>query len=466
MMAIVTDLDDTLILGNDEANTPMLNLLLDAHQRGERIIVVSGRSLNRLDETKDWLDEHGLEVADGDIHLSDFPSGPNASEAFKVFKAKKLLDDGVKISAWYENDADTRRKLQELGVNTVNPASVRALSPATPGAPVPTSFGVKVDTQAPQEMRDNAHDGLKFYAMGKGGDGLTPQTIREARDMVKGIVTNDKWKRIAAWVARHRVDWEDVPQNHDMKDPNFPGAGAVAAYLWGVDPTDPGSADDVIEYAKKAIAAAEGKDANMGKRAVDAELVDAPSTDVGNVVDASLAAYLKRLLGDVFTLYTTAHGFHWNVLGAGFPQFHELFEEIYEDVYSSIDPIAENVRKLNDFPPFRLPDLVAVRAVEDVEIDRGDGVALAGALAEQNSDVIDCLNAAFDKATADRQQGIANFLAERIDQHQKWAWQLSAVTGVVEAGEPSEVVDAPDSGEGADLVAKLAELYKQMQAGD
>jgi DNA-binding ferritin-like protein len=26
-----------------------------------------------------------------------------------------------------------------------------------------------------------------------------------------------------------------------------------------------------------------------------------------------------------------------------------------------------------------------------------------------------------------REQGVANFLAERIDQHQKWHWQLKAV---------------------------------------
>ena len=102
MNAIVTDLDDTLIGSGDKPIVPMLNLLLDAHENGTRIIVVSGRSLNRLDETKQWLDENGLEVDDSDIHLCDFPASPNA---FKVFKAKKLLDENIVIDAWYENDS-------------------------------------------------------------------------------------------------------------------------------------------------------------------------------------------------------------------------------------------------------------------------------------------------------------------------------------------------------------------------
>jgi len=37
---------------------------------------------------------------------------------------------------------------------------------------------------------------------------------------------------------------------------------------------------------------------------------------------------------------------------------------------------------------------------------------------------------AFDIATALRQQALANFFADRMNMHQKWHWQLSAVTKV------------------------------------
>lgn len=477
MNAIVTDLDDTLIGSGDKPILPMLNLLLDAHENGIRIIVVSGRSLNRLDETKQWLDENGLEVEDSDIHLSDFPAGPNASEAFKVFKAKKLLDENIVIDEWYENDSSTRTKLSALGINVLDPANVRALSPSTPGAP-DFGTGTDVNTQAPQDMRDNAHDGLKFYAEGRGGDGLTAQTIREARDMVKGIVSLDKWKRIAAWVARHRGDWENVAQNNDMKDPNWPGAGAVAAYLWGVDPTDPDSADKVIAYANNAVQDETSKDGSMNKR--DVPMTDVMATGVNdvaadNAAQSDLETYslpdcLQSLLADVFTMYTTAHGFHWNVTGPNFPQFHKLFGKIYQNVFESIDPIGENILKLGQFVKFRLPDLVATRMADDTEVQTGDGVFLASELLDINDDVLASLNRAFIEATNANEQGIMNFIAGRIDEHQTIAWQLRAVTGsiavVPEAdmsveSVPADILTNPTKITPA-LFSQFLELYKTM----
>ena len=101
------------------------------------------------------------------------------------------------------------------------------------------------------KMRDSAELGLKFYAEGKGGDGLTDQTVEEARDIAAGRITEDKVNRMAAWIARHRVDWEGVPQNSDPADERFPGPGAVAAYLWAVDPTDAEDADRVLAWVER-----------------------------------------------------------------------------------------------------------------------------------------------------------------------------------------------------------------------
>jgi hypothetical protein len=67
-------------------------------------------------------------------------------------------------------------------------------------------------------------------------------------------LSEDKWRRIPAWVARHRVDWEGVPRNSDPSNEDFPGPGAVAAYLWGVNPTNPDSADRVIQAAERKLA--------------------------------------------------------------------------------------------------------------------------------------------------------------------------------------------------------------------
>lgn len=90
----------------------------------------------------------------------------------------------------------------------------------------------------PQYIQDAAARGLELRREGFGGDGLTDQTIREARAMARGEMTDDKVVRANAWAARHAVDL-DAPQNSDADADGWPGNGAVAHYLWGIDPLNP-----------------------------------------------------------------------------------------------------------------------------------------------------------------------------------------------------------------------------------
>lgn len=142
---------------------------------------------------------------------------------------------------------------------------------------------------------------------------------------------------------------------------------------------------------------------------------------------ASLADELKVLMSDVVTMYFVAHGYHWNVEGQDFSQYHDLFSDIYGDVYGSIDPIAENIRKLGEYAPFTLSKFTELRTVEAKEV-RPNPQAMAKALLKVNEGVLKSISAAFDAATREDEQGIANFLAERDDMHKKWAWQLTAST--------------------------------------
>lgn len=136
---------------------------------------------------------------------------------------------------------------------------------------------------------------------------------------------------------------------------------------------------------------------------------------------------LKVLLSDVVTLSFVAQGYHWNVEGEDFYQYHELFQEIYEDVHSSIDPTAENIRKLDEYAPFTLSKFIDLRTVESKEV-KADPKAMAKALAVVNQGVIKTLDKASESAEKEREFGIMDFLAGRIDMHKKWDWQLKAST--------------------------------------
>jgi len=142
---------------------------------------------------------------------------------------------------------------------------------------------------------------------------------------------------------------------------------------------------------------------------------------------SALTNDLKTLLSDSVTMYFVAHGYHWNVEGPDFSQYHSLFADIYEDVYSSIDPIAENLRKLDEYAPFTLSKFIDLRTVESVEV-APNPKAMAKALLKVNEGVLVTIGKAFASATKANEQGIANFLAEREDMHKKWHWQLTAST--------------------------------------
>lgn len=136
---------------------------------------------------------------------------------------------------------------------------------------------------------------------------------------------------------------------------------------------------------------------------------------------------LKTLMSDVVTFYFMAQGYHWNVEGQDFSQYHSLFSDIYEDTYSSIDPIAENIRKLDDYAPFSLQKYIDLRTIEFKDVDTTPK-AMANSLMKANKVLLERLNESFKEAEKADQQGIADFISGRIDMHMKWEWQLRAST--------------------------------------
>jgi HK97 family phage prohead protease len=157
---------------------------------------------------------------------------------------------------------------------------------------------VRADTP-PGYIRGAARKGLEYNRDGLGGDGLTDQTIREARLMADGTVSDDKAIRTSAWGARHAVDLE-APQNRDPQDPGFPGAGAVAHYLWGIDPLDPGPARAWFDNQAKLIR--EGEMASS--RIVGGEPIIISDID-GTILDgdrpiAETVAFLQETEEDVY----------------------------------------------------------------------------------------------------------------------------------------------------------------------
>ena len=137
-----------------------------------------------------------------------------------------------------------------------------------------------------------------------------------------------------------------------------------------------------------------------------------------------LADALKTLLATEYAFVIKAQLFHWNVEGPDFAQLHEFFGEIYEEVYdNSIDRTAEYIRTLEDYTPGsfeRFQELSIIKGQTKIPRAR----LMLEELLANNGQMIELLNNTFEVAQNERQEGIANFIAERIDAHGKHGWML------------------------------------------
>ena len=116
-----------------------------------------------------------------------------------------------------------------------------------------------INQEAPAYMRAAARRGLEYYEQGLAGDGVTPGTIREARAMASGEVSDDKWVRLSAWIARHLPDLDAPDANPDSD--NYPSAGVVAHLLWGSGPTKR-AAQRTKDYADSVVARIRAEETN------------------------------------------------------------------------------------------------------------------------------------------------------------------------------------------------------------
>jgi starvation-inducible DNA-binding protein len=141
-----------------------------------------------------------------------------------------------------------------------------------------------------------------------------------------------------------------------------------------------------------------------------------------------LARLLAHVLADTVTVHYLAHGYHWNVKGPEFIQFHDFFQELYEDAAGAEDDTAENIRKLGFDAPHFLLELAALSCIE-VRPATGEPLEMSANLYMGYIAHLGKLNDAFAVASAINAQGTADFLAGRINTVEKWVWQLGTTIG-------------------------------------
>ena len=138
-----------------------------------------------------------------------------------------------------------------------------------------------------------------------------------------------------------------------------------------------------------------------------------------------LAQNLKVLLSTQFAYAVKSQFFHWNVEGSDFGQLHSFFGTLYTDAFEAIDPIAEYIRTLDEYAPGSLTRFSEMSLVED-QLRIPSATLMLQELLKDTEVILGLLKETFDDANAEGEDGIADFIASRIDVHGKWRWQLKS----------------------------------------
>ncbi|MFM8279378.1 MAG: HK97 family phage prohead protease [Candidatus Limnocylindrus sp.] len=262
MSYLIVDIDGTLTTSGDAPRQDFIDWLKSQVQdMNEEVIIVSARPISRLAETRDWLNEHNVPHAQ--VHLNDFSEtpGPNVALSFKKYKYELLIKEygTEEIEMVIDNDADVRAMAESLGLKAVSPDD--AMAETDVSEEEEAALEQRATYDVPEYIRDAARKGLEWYEQGRTVllQADPDEPVAEARELVAGRVDSDKLIRMAAWIRRHRGDWEGVPQNSDASNEDFPGPGAVAGFLWGVETTQDGAADRVLSWADRLVAAEESE---------------------------------------------------------------------------------------------------------------------------------------------------------------------------------------------------------------
>jgi starvation-inducible DNA-binding protein len=99
---------------------------------------------------------------------------------------------------------------------------------------------------------------------------------------------------------------------------------------------------------------------------------------------------------------------------------------LYNDISATIDPIAEYIRILGHYTPGSLSRYAELSIIQDqIKIPRAELMFVESL--QDSEKMIELVVSMFDEATNERQQGIANFMAELQDLYAKKAWFIRSI---------------------------------------
>jgi starvation-inducible DNA-binding protein len=148
--------------------------------------------------------------------------------------------------------------------------------------------------------------------------------------------------------------------------------------------------------------------------------------DIGITRDSlkKIADMLNDDLADEYLLLTKTKKYHWNVVDPRFNDLHKFLDEQYEQISVAVDDIAERVRALGGKTRATLKEFISSSQIREDPGSYPDADSMLKNLLVDHEAIIKTLRKHIEECQQLKDEGTANFLTDKMEEHEKMGWML------------------------------------------
>jgi starvation-inducible DNA-binding protein len=137
-----------------------------------------------------------------------------------------------------------------------------------------------------------------------------------------------------------------------------------------------------------------------------------------------IANILNDDLADEYVLLTKTKNYHWNVEDPRFNDLHKFLDEQYEQLSAAVDEIAERVRAIGGRTRATLKEFISSSQIREDVGSYPNADTMLGNLLSDHETIIKTLRKNINECQELNDEGTANFLTDKMEEHEKMAWML------------------------------------------
>jgi starvation-inducible DNA-binding protein len=137
-----------------------------------------------------------------------------------------------------------------------------------------------------------------------------------------------------------------------------------------------------------------------------------------------VAVCLGQLLADTYILQLKTQYYHWNVTGPHFAALHTLFGAQYDAIALAVDEVAERIRSVGHTTPGTFHEFASAASIREDKSLPKNWQEMVANLVEGNEVVARLTREWLPKIQKAGDEGTADLLIRRMQEHEKAAWML------------------------------------------